>query len=126
LQELPARQAALATDAPDEQSSGLSQGAHGVHASDALHQLPTGGMAVAPADVARVASAQELLAAVKEGRRDIVLTEHLDLSTQEVDDLGFVLPLMPSTRSIQVLLAHQHHHAASLPLFDHSVLSRLV
>lgn len=100
IQELPSRQVERALDAPD--NSNLSPGAHGAAAASTLHQLPTGKMAVAPADVVNVTTAEELYDAVQGGIRDIQLTAHVDLSTQAADDLGFILPLLPSTRSIRV------------------------
>ena len=100
VQELPSKEVERAIDAPDDSS--LNPAAHGAAAATNLHKLPSGKMAVAPADVLKVASANELYDAVQQGIRDILLTEHMDLSTQAPDDLGFVLPLLPSTRSIRV------------------------
>lgn len=100
VQELPIKEGDRAIDAPDDSS--LEPGAHGAAAATNLHQLPSGKMAVAPADVIMVTSAKELYDAVQQGIRDILLTEHLDLSTEDPDDLGFMLPLAPSTRSIRV------------------------
>ena len=100
VQELPSKEVERAIDAPDDAS--LEPGAHGAAAATNLHQLPSGKMAVAPADVIKVASAKELYDAVQQGIRDILLTEHLDLSAEDPDDLGFMLPLAPSTRSIRV------------------------
>lgn len=59
-------------------------------------------MAVAPADVVVVQNAKELYDAVAGGTRDIVLKAHMDMTGELADDLGFILPLLPSTRSIQV------------------------
>lgn len=58
--------------------------------------------AVAPPQVTRVATAPQLIKAVAAGDRDILITDHIDLSNLPTDDLGFIMAVLPTTRSIRV------------------------
>lgn len=68
-------------------------------------QLPETGLpqtALAPAQVTRVSTAMQLLSAVAAGARDIRIVAHIDLFEAPTDDLGFIMALQPTTRSIRV------------------------
>ena len=57
---------------------------------------------VAPGSITRVTNVTHLVEAVASGARDISIEAHLDLSDVPIDDLGFSLALLSSTRSIRV------------------------
>lgn len=65
---------------------------------------------VAPPQVTRVATAPQLIKAVAAGDRDILITDHIDLSNLPTDDLGFIMAVLPTTRSIRVRADTTSHH----------------
>eukprot|EP00892_Ulva_mutabilis_P007872 jgi/Ulvmu1/5457/UM227_0002.1 len=64
---------------------------------------PAGAATISPVNLTRVTTVEQLLAAVADGARDIHIEAHLDLSEAPIDDLGFTMSLLPTTRSIRGL-----------------------
>ena len=86
-----------------ESGESRKHGAVGSAVSAEVHSLPkSDSVSVSPADVTFVNTAEQLLEALSTGKRDIVVKAHLDLSALPTDDFGFLLTLLPSTRSVRV------------------------
>eukprot|EP00892_Ulva_mutabilis_P006277 jgi/Ulvmu1/4020/UM189_0002.1 len=64
---------------------------------------PAGAATISPVDLPRVTTVEQLLAAVAAGARDIHVEAHLDLSEARIDELGFTMSLLPTTRFIRGL-----------------------